>query len=161
MRYLSKKQPIKDSRRIIQKSTLGGCVSLEENPIIFFSHDLNSFTISVKYFEGNPDVRFWLDDWAGEGPLCELFHRIFRAVTNKEAAVSDCYEVEDDSIVWVVSFRRNLRSSEEVQYRELLSFLSNIFLCRNSKYYRIWKHYTSGAFSAKAFVFRLRGTPAF
>ena len=108
MRYLSKNHPIKDSRRIIQKSSLRGRVSLEGNPIIFFSHNLKSFTISISYFEGNPDVRFWLDDWVGEGPLCELFHRIFRVVTNKETAVSDFYEVQDDSIVWGVSFRRNL-----------------------------------------------------
>ena len=32
-----------------------------------------------------------------------------------------------------VSFRRILRSSEEVQYGELLSILSNVFLYRNSK----------------------------
>lgn len=39
---------MKDCRRIIQKSSLGGWVSLKENPIIFFLHHLNSVPISIK-----------------------------------------------------------------------------------------------------------------
>lgn len=37
------------------------------------------------------DTRFWLDDWegVGVGPLCVLFRRIFRVVSNKESAVND------------------------------------------------------------------------
>ena len=50
-----------------------------------------------------------------------------------------------------VTFRRSLRFSEDVQYRELLSLLSNVFLCRNSTDFRFWKPSISGEFSVKAF----------
>ena len=60
------------------------------------------------------NVRFWLDDWVGLGPLCELFLRIFRVVSIKESIISDCYEMLDGFMVWDVSFRRCLCLSEEV-----------------------------------------------
>lgn len=102
-------------------------------------------------------IRFWFDDLVGRGPLCELFPRLFRVVSNKEVYISDYYEVRDGSVVWGVSFRRVLRQVEEVQYRELLSILFNIFLCRSSKDSRIWKPSLSREFSAKAFYLALEG----
>ena len=74
-------------------------------------------------------LRFWLDDWVGVGPLCELFLRVFRLVSNKESVVSDCYEVMDGCIMWGVTFRRSLRLSKDVQYEELLSLLFNVCVC--------------------------------
>lgn len=55
------------------------------------------------------------------GPLCELFPRVFRVVSNKESVVTDYYEVWEEYISWSVSFRKSLHRSEEVQYEELLS----------------------------------------
>lgn len=40
-------------------------------------------------------------------------------------------------LYWGVDFGRSLHHLEEEQYGELLSLLSNIFLCTNSKSYRI------------------------
>ena len=57
-----------------------------------------------------------------------------------------------------MSFKRSLHPSEEVQYRELLSLLSNIFLCRNFKDSRIWKSSTSRELLAKAFYLALEET---
>ena len=76
---------------------------------------------------------------------------------NKESAVSDCYEVREGGTVWIVSFRRGLHLSEEVQYEELLSLLSNVFLCRDYKDSRIWKHSLFGEFLARAFHLALEG----
>ena len=73
-------------------------------------------------------------------------------VYSKESAVSDYYEMWDDSMVWDVSFKRRLRLSKEVQYEELLRLLANVFFCKNSKDSRIWKSSISAEFLAKAFT---------
>ena len=78
-------------------------------------------------------------------------------MSNKESTVSDCYEVRDGCTLWGVTFRKSLRLSEEVQYGELLSLLSNVFLCRISKDSRIWKPSISGEFLAKDFYSALEG----
>lgn len=36
----------------------------------------------------------------GVGPLCDLYPRVFRVMSNKESIASDCYGVKDDCIVW-------------------------------------------------------------
>ena len=46
---------------------------------------------------------------------------------------------------------------EEVQYRQLLSILSNVFLCRGSKDYRIWKPSISEKSSTKDLYLALEG----
>lgn len=67
------------------------------------------------------------------GPLCGVFARIFRVVSNKESSISDYYEERDGCVVWRVPFRRSLHLSGVVHYEELLTILSNAFLCRKSK----------------------------
>ena len=65
--------------------------------------------------------------------MCELFPRFFRLSVNKESSVGDDYlEISRSSTVSVVPFRRNLRLLEEGMYKELLSILTNLFLCRGS-----------------------------
>lgn len=78
-------------------------------------------------------------------------------VSNKESSISDCYVVRDSRLGWDVSFRRALRQSEQVQYGELLGILSNMFLCKSNKDSWIWKPFTSGEFSAKAFYLARQG----
>lgn len=50
-------------------------------------------------------------------------------MSDKESAVSNCYEERDLNSMWGLAFRRRLWPYEEVQYEELLILLSNIFLC--------------------------------
>ena len=40
-----------------------------------------------------------------------------------------------------------------------MSFLANMFFCRDTKDFRIWKPSISGEFSAKAFYLTLEGNP--
>lgn len=88
----------------------------------------------VGFVVGNGrSVRFWLDNWVGVGPLCRLFPKLFRLSVNKEASVSDCYEMRNGSIVWRVSFIRSLKLLEWGSYEEMLNLLTNLFLCRDSK----------------------------
>ena len=62
------------------------------------------------------NVRFWLDDWIVVGPLCGVFHRVCRVVSNKESYVSDYNEETDGCILWRV---RSPHPSEEVLYEKL------------------------------------------
>ena len=59
--------------------------------------------------------------------------------------------------MWGVSFRISFHPSKGVQYGELLSLLSNVFLCRDYKESRIWKPSLSMEFSVKAFFLILEG----
>lgn len=96
-------------------------------------------------------VSFWLHDWVDAGPLCGLFLRIFRVVSNRKSIIFDCYKVRNSCILWGVSFRRWLCPSKEAQYEELFSILSNIFFCKNFKDSCIWKDSIFREFSLKAF----------
>ena len=89
--------------------------------------------------------------------MCRLFPRLFRLSVNEGASDSDCYEMRNGSIVWRVSFRRSLRLLEEGSYEEMLSLLTNLFLCRDSEDAQTWKPSISGNFSAKAFPLALEG----
>ena len=73
----------------------------------------------------------------GVGRVCELFLGLFRLSVNKESSVSDCLETSSSSTVWVVPFRRRLRPLEGGMYEELLSILTNLYPCRDSKDSRI------------------------
>lgn len=68
---------------------------------------------------------FWFDDWVGMGPSAGLFPQVFRVASNKESSLSDV--MRGKFLVVDVSSRRSLRQLE-VQYGELLSLLSNIFI---------------------------------
>lgn len=52
---------------------------------------------------------------------------------------------------WVVSSRRGLRQSEELEYASLLSLLSNVFICSGEVDFYIWKPSPSSIFSTKSF----------
>lgn len=47
------------------------------------------------------DVRFWLVDWVGMGPLCGLSRQPFKLAVNNDSFVRDCFEVTGGSWVWV------------------------------------------------------------
>lgn len=47
----------------------------------------------------------------------------------------------------------------EAQYGELLCLLSSVFLCKDSKHFRIWQPTTSGKFFTKAFYAALERAP--
>ena len=72
-------------------------------------------------------VRFWFYDWVGVGPLCFLYPRVSKVVSNKECCVKECYVWDEDVLSWDVSIRRALRQSESVEFESLLSRLANVF----------------------------------
>lgn len=76
---------------------------------------------------------------------------------NRDAAVSDCYVWMGSEVVWNLVFKRVLHHLEEAQYKELYSFLSNVFLCREEDS-RIWKPTASGIFTVKSFCASLGET---
>ena len=80
-----------------------------------------------KLFVKGWDSWCWLDDWLEVDLLHSRFPRVFRVMSNKESSVKDCCVVRDNVVSWELSFRRSLHHGEEVQYEELLVYLSTIF----------------------------------
>lgn len=68
-------------------------------------------------------VLFWVDDCSGIGPLCVLFPRVFRVVSNKKSSVSDYFVWGQGNGSWCLSFRRVLHRFKESQYGEFACFL--------------------------------------
>lgn len=98
-----------------------------------------AFAKGIGFFVGQGRrARFWLDNWIGLGPFCVLYPRVFRVVTNKDSFVRDCYVWRGHEVVWTLAFRRDLHQSKDAQYKELSSFLTNVFLWREEDS-RIWK----------------------
>ena len=88
-----------------RSSQWGGIVSVGDES--FTVGKILSKGVGYVVGEGS-EVRFWLDDLVGVGPLCGLFPRVFRVVSNKESTVNEYYEVRDGCPLWSVSFRRSL-----------------------------------------------------
>lgn len=79
-------------------------------------------------------------------------------VSNKEASISDCYVWCDGGVSWDISNKRSLQQFKEVQYGELLNFLTNVFLCKEEDTH-IWKTSPTGDFSVKTFCSTLEENP--
>lgn len=73
-------------------------------------------------------------------------------MVNKQAPVKESYVSEGGFVSWVLSFRKGLRQSEEVEHGSLLSLLFNVFIYREEAYYHIWKPYPPGVFSTRSFT---------
>ena len=51
-------------------------------------------------------VRFWMDKWCGNEPLCEPFHFLFSISLSKEAWVSNVWNPDSDGGSWTSLFLR-------------------------------------------------------
>ena len=51
-------------------------------------------------------VRFWMDKWHGEEPLCESFPSLFSISLSKDAWVSDVWNPDGDGDGWTPIFSR-------------------------------------------------------
>ena len=61
----------------------------------------------LAYQVGNGQrVRFWMDKWCGDEPLCESFPSLFSISLSKEAWVSDVWNPDGDGGGWTPFFSR-------------------------------------------------------
>ena len=63
----------------------------------------------LAYQVGNGQrVRFWMDKWCGDEPLCESFPSLFTISSSKEAWVADVWNPDGDRGGWTPSFPQGL-----------------------------------------------------
>lgn len=67
--------------------------------------------IRFKVGEGRT-IKFWIDVWCGERPLCEEFPALFGIAVNKRAWVADYLRCSNDSPSYEVTFVRNFHDWE-------------------------------------------------
>ena len=61
----------------------------------------------LAYQVGNGQkVRFWMDKWCGDEPLCESFPSLFTISSSKEAWVTDVWSPIGDASGWTPLFSR-------------------------------------------------------
>ncbi|XP_077223402.1 uncharacterized protein LOC143857014 [Tasmannia lanceolata] len=74
----------------------------------------------IRFCVGKGDeVRFWLDLWIGDTPLCQKFPNLFRLVVKANVMVSE-YLIRDGHHgrgVWDIRLRRNLKENEIESHR--------------------------------------------
>ena len=51
-------------------------------------------------------VKFWMDKWCGDEPLCESFPSLFSISLSKEVWVSDVWNSDGDGGGWTLLFSR-------------------------------------------------------
>lgn len=101
---------------------------------------------------------FWLDRWACDVPLKELYPRLFLLATNKNAKVKDMGEWVGPSWNWFIIFRRSLLVWEEELFQSLLNRLSAVRLCKEAIDKYIWKFSPSGLYSVKLCCHSMEGS---
>lgn len=76
-------------------------------------------------------IRFWQDEWLGEGKLKDRFPNIYSIAYEREIQVENVHESDAGGEGWTVRVKRNLKDWEVEQYCNLLLFLTNIKLMEN------------------------------
>ncbi|KAK9283223.1 hypothetical protein L1049_011459 [Liquidambar formosana] len=95
-------------------------------------------------------AKFWLDCWATDVPLKDVFPRLFSLATIRKSSVQDMGFWNEGLWHWDVKFRRNLYEWESILYQSLLSRLKDVRLCECFPDKFIWKYSPSGLYSVKS-----------
>ncbi|GJR05818.1 putative RNA-directed DNA polymerase, eukaryota, reverse transcriptase zinc-binding domain protein [Tanacetum coccineum] len=93
------------------------------------SSDLVPFS-SIKYKVGDGSlIRFWIDTWAGDSPLCDRFNRLFHLENSKECSIQDHISNGSWSWDWIrpISSGRSL-----TDYIRMLNVIGSIEVGQDS-----------------------------
>ncbi|OMO57353.1 hypothetical protein COLO4_35424 [Corchorus olitorius] len=119
-------------------------------PLYEVNSESNMVTAGMRMNVGNGAlINFWDEVWLNDMILKVLFPRIFSLAVNKNGKISEYGEWIDDKWVWRIHLRLNLFGWEQNQWDELLVLLENVCLSLDFKDKLIWKHSSSGTYSAK------------
>lgn len=76
-------------------------------------HGFDAFVKETRFKVGEGGkVKFWEDNWCGEGPLRTVFPHLFAIASNKEAWVQDCIDRERGLLHWNVTFFQHFNDWE-------------------------------------------------
>ena len=96
-------------------------------------------------------VRFWMDKWCGEEPLCESFPSLFSISLSKNAWVSDVWNPVGDGDGWTPLFARAFNDWEIELVERFLHKIQAFRLQREEEDRVFWTTSKCGAFSIKSF----------
>ncbi|OMP01365.1 hypothetical protein COLO4_11923 [Corchorus olitorius] len=96
-------------------------------------------------------IFFWSDMWIENVVPKEHFPRIFALACNKLGKVKDYGSMQDGRWTWHIQLRRSLFGWEVQQWENLMSLLKECVINPDFRDMLVWKHSTSGMFSAKSF----------
>ncbi|MCH82363.1 LINE-1 reverse transcriptase like [Trifolium medium] len=95
-------------------------------------------------------IRFWIDLWLGDTPLCAKFPRLFSISLQKHACVREMIvETEADPCFWNFQWRRTLFQWEEETVSQLMVLLDRVTLSNEADLWR-WLLDPEGCFSVKS-----------
>lgn len=96
---------------------------------------------------GGKSVRFWLDWWFGDSPLCSIFPVLFSFCSKPEISISELVLNN-----WDFGFHRSLSPAELDDWHRLVAVFPTLSETPDSV---IWHHTASGRFTVKSLYFRL------
>lgn len=115
-------------------------------------------SLSLSVGKGNR-TSFWHDNWSGPIPLASKFNRLFTLSTQQNASIQEVGSWRDDSWVWHLSWRRELRDREKAWLQELVSEIGIIQLKKDASDCWKWLPCLDG-FSVSSAYSTLSGSPS-
>ena len=104
----------------------------------------------LAYQGGNGQrVRFWMDKWCGDEPLCESFPSLFTISSYKEAWVADVWNLDGDGDGWTPLFSRAFNDWELELVEHFLEKIQAFKVHRDAEDRVIWTISRYGTFSVK------------
>ena len=105
----------------------------------------------LAYQVGNGQrVRFWMDKWCGDEPLCESFSSLFSISLSKEAWVSDVWNLDGDGGGWTPLFSRVFNDWEVELVEHFLQKIQAFRVQREVEDRVIWTASRCGTFTVKS-----------
>ena len=95
-------------------------------------------------------LRFWLDPWAKEEPLKQVYNRLFIVSSQKRETISNMGWFEGQTWRWTLTWQRELTAEEQPQFSQLLGLLQHHHPVRNTR--DIIKWGTKGTFAVKELI---------
>ncbi|GKV37516.1 hypothetical protein SLEP1_g45542 [Rubroshorea leprosula] len=95
-------------------------------------------------------IKFWWDEWCGEGQLVNRFPRLYLLSAGKDFKVSQSGGWLNGTWIWHLEWRRGLHSWEEQEVSELMKMINDITITRGKEDIWEWSHSKDGDYSSKS-----------
>ncbi|GKV24334.1 hypothetical protein SLEP1_g33961 [Rubroshorea leprosula] len=95
-------------------------------------------------------IKFWWDEWCGEGQLANRFPRLYLLSAGKDFKVSQSRGWLNGTWIWHLEWRKGLHSWEEQEVSELMKMINDITITRGKEDIWEWSHSKDGDYSSKS-----------
>ncbi|XP_034926097.1 uncharacterized protein [Populus alba] len=95
-------------------------------------------------------IKFWLDDWTGNGRLAEKFPTLFQLSNDKDASLEKMGMWDGHAWCWVFSWIRDLRGRNTGLLTQMYAILSRMQLDKEAEDRLVWKANNTGRYSVKS-----------